>query len=353
MHVIYGFIFIILAFGSNALAMKSDVEGTPNLFKDDPSLTIGHSVLGRACYSMQASYLDIDCNPAFLANQNKQIFRINLYGNDALGPLNKSYNEIKDHDRVSVAERLLNEKSMVIAKASSAIWYQQDWWAIGYVPVRAGAAYMSRNPSYPEEAVHAYKEYELFSKIGLFVSDNHNFQVGFQTRYLHRDYIYQKFYAFDALTDPNVIKIRHQTSFFLEPGLTYSWESEWQPMFAATVTNTPIYVEGDHLPFQPIIDMGVSARFPTWTQFRSSLHYTSGRPGYTELYQRFSWSGVYDFNDVASTYITLGTNQFGLGIDGHWGPIVTGLSYKTEKITLDNWTTTTVSRFTLELGLTF
>ena len=341
---------ILLCFW-NAWAAAA-APAVPNLFNDAPSLTVPQIVLGRSCYSLRASYLDLDCNPAFLAGEEKILFRANIVGNDRLNLVNNYRKQLNNDDTVGVAESLLQQNSQVIAKAASSFWYQHEWWAIGLVPVRAGVAYLRRNPAYPEISVNAYKELELFGKVGLFSSEDENLRVGLQTRYVNRDYIYQRFYALDAVTDPTLVKLRHQSALYLEPAMAYSWNAEWKPEVSWTVANLAVAQEGDHLPMQPIFDIGFSSNFLEIEGFRSTTHYAYNKNN-PDMITALTWSGVYDYEDLFSTYLTLGKSLFGLGAEARWYALTFGVCYRTEQVLVDRWVAHTISSFTFDLGLVF
>lgn len=350
MSLIRNYTLILISVFANIAG--ANVSGVPNLFQDSPALTVPHIVQGRACYSLRASYLDLDCNPAQMATQEKRLFRANLIGNDELSTVNEYRKQLDDDDSTTVAESLLNQDSQLIAKAATSIWYQHDWWAIGIVPVRAGIAYLRRNAAYPEISVHAFKEMELFGKIGLYSSDDQNLKVGFQTRYLRREYVYQEFYALDALTDSSVVKLRHQDALYLEPGITYTWDAEWRPEFSAMLSNLAVYQRGSHMPMDPLIDFGFSSNFFQFKNFRSATHYTHDSDN-SEYLRALSWSGIYDHSDLFSVQLTLGKDLFATGIEGHLGFLTLGAAYRNEQMAIDRWASQTVSSFTFEIGLVF
>lgn len=302
---------------------------------------------------MRASYLDLDCNPAFLADEDKTIFRANIIGNDKLWQLNKYRQQLGDNDGISVANDLLQQSKPMVAKATASLWYQHQWWAVGYIPFRAGLAYTKRNPAYPEISAQVFKESELFAKAGLFSSDDHNLRIGLQGRYVQRDYIYQQFDAFDALSDPSIVGIQHQSALYLEPGIVYSWKSNWDPAISGTYTNLPLFQKGDQLPVQPIFDVGFSSSFGDLCKNLHTTTHITTRPDVTDIYSRLTWGATYDFEEHAAVNVLLGKNQLGIGVDGHLDIFTMGISYKTEELEVDAWRAVTISTITLAAGVVF
>lgn len=341
------FLFFIWQTG---VAVAGTVSGIPDLLGDNPSLTVPQAVLGRSCYSLEASYLDLDCNPAFLASEKKHLFRINLIGNDQLNVLNQYRLKIEDKNVVGVADSLLGQNTPLVGKAAASIWYQNDWWAVGYVPFRAGVAYLTTNSAFPQISVLAYKESEIFGKVGLYSSGDKHFQLGLQTRYVSRDYVYQQFDALDAFVDSSIVNIQHQSVLYLEPGLVYSWDDEWNPKIAWSLSNVPVIQSGTPVPGLITSDIGFSSDIAGWREMRSTIHLAVGSE-YQDLFHRFSWSSIYHIDKIASASITFGIDQISLGVEGHWGPLVAGLSFRNEQVTASQWQAYNVSGFTFEVGL--
>lgn len=324
----------------------------PNLFNDNPSLTVPHMVLGRSCFSLQASKMDLNCNPAFMANEQKQQLRVNIIGNDRIRKMNDYRVMIDDKNEVGVADDLLAQRTPIVAKGAASAWYQNEWWAIGYVPIRTGVAYSVANPTFPRISVLGFRESEFFGKVGLLSSSNKRFAVGLQARYVKRDYIYQQFDAFEAFDNNNIIAINQHNILFLEPGFTYSWESSWNPTLAWSINNVALVHTGDPVYSEPLYDVGLSSNVGGWQDLRSAIHMTAGSR-YKTFLHRFSWANTLNFDDVASTYLTMGMDQFALGFQGHFTLFTTGIGYKNEQISTNRWTSYNVSTYLFELGLVF
>lgn len=343
---------LTLALFSLASAADTAPRGIRNLFYDNSSLTLGHSILGNSCYSMRMGNLDLDCNPAFLSHSEKRQFRINLIGNDRLSKLNKYRQQLDDKDPVAMVDSL-ERAGHQTTKAAASLWYQDDWWAVGFVPMRAGFTSYTRNPAYPRVSAQVFKELEIFGKVGLLSSDDNRFKVGVQTRYVRRDYIYQEFDVFDVITDRDLVDFKHEDILFVEPGVAYEWDSDWHPTLAATLMNVSVYRRGDTQDFKPLMDVGFGNTWaPVSKRFRSTTHYTH-RTERANVFSRFSWSALYDFDDTATAMLTLGDNFVGLGLEGHIDSVVLGVGYKSEQISPDQWYTKQISTWLFQAGLVF
>lgn len=343
-------IFIITLLSSPAFAER--LLGVPSLMSEGPNLTLHQSIIGRACFSMAASAQDLDCNPAFLADSDKRNLRLNFTGNDQAKNFADTWKSLKSDDAVDVAEDLLNDRDPKQAQAAFSAWYQKGYWAAGLVPIRTGLSYLQRNEAYPQLSVYGYQETEAFYKIGLVSEENKDLRIGLQTRYVARKYIYQKFYALDALADPDIIELNKQRVLYVEPGFAYTFDAPWKPTLAAMISNLPLYQSGDKTPWRPEFDVGLSTSYPGFLpHFRSTTHYH--RTAGTDIAHAFSWTGIYDFERFGATSITLGDGLFGAGIDGHIAMVTVGIGYRNERIDVDSWNKKNVESTFFELGLNF
>ncbi len=277
---------------------------------------------------------------------------MNLIANDRLNTVNDYRKQLQKEDSASVAESLLNQNSQFIAKAASSVWYQRGWWAVGIVPLRAGIAYLRRNPAYPDISVHAFKETELFGKVGLYSSEDERLRFGLQTRYLHREFVYQRFDALDAATNPDLVKVEKQRAMYIEPGIVYSWKSDWEPEFSLMLSNIAVYLHGAHMPTPPLIDVGFSSNVFMFKNLRSTIHYTYNRDTIDFLHG-LSWSGSYEYDELFSTQLSLAAGQFAIGTEWRVYALTLGVAYRDERMVVDRWTSHHVSSFTFELGLAF
>ena len=348
-------LILIASFGmafSDAHAF-SRPSGVPNLFEDGPQYTAQQYLLGNSCYSLRASPIDLECNPAFLAQSRKTAFQFSIWGTDQVLAVYDYYGQLNADDSLGVVDTLLNERGPLLAKASASFWYQNEWWAVGVVPARGGFAYLNRNPAFPEISTIAFREWELFGKVGLFTAADENFQVGLQSRFVQREYVYQQFYADDVFADPSLLPIRNQSTLYLEPGFAYEWDSSLRPTLAGMVRNISLFQTGDQLPSRPIFEIGFSSGLGHSLQgFRGTTHYSTQAPD-DQFFRGFSWSGMYEFSENFNSSITLGQNLFGFGANCKLWFATLGGSFKSQDVMIDNWTKANVSTFALDLGAEF
>ena len=329
------------------------VPGIPNLFYDNPTMTLNQLVLGQACYSIHSSILDLDCNPAFMAGEQRQMFRVNVVGNDKVGTVNSYRERLGDGGAPELIADLSSERDPVIAKAAASVWYQYENWAFGVVPIRAGYAALSRNMALPDISANVYKDLEVFGQAGWFVTDDRRFRFGLKTRYIHRDYVYQNFLLTDAIANPALVGIRRLDVVYVDPSIAYTWDSSWEPTLSAAVTYLPLFQTGATLPFRPSYEIGLSSKFIVFDHaYVSTTHFT-GRPDTQDFFQRFSYSGMFEWAPHFNFTFTLGKNLFAVGVRGNLDSVILGIGYKTEQVSPDAWHSAQISSTMFEAGLVF
>lgn len=343
----------ILLFLATSLAQANSLRSIPNFFYEYPASSIEDLVLGRTCLSLKPTQLGLACNPADLANSKKHQFRTNLLFDSNLPKALNYNNDVKDKDYVGIANRLLEQKSPVVTRDSASLWYQRDWWAVLYTPMRVGFSTSVENPAYPEVATQIYRESEFAVKMGYAAAEDPNLKFGLQARFVQREYIYQDFAVLDALADPLLIQFRKENIFFLEPGISYNWKSSWDPAISATLTNMRVAGSGARSNTTPIFDIGYSTR-PEFANKRlqTSLHFSS-RSDVADLNRRFRWGGIYEFENEIAISFTLASGEYAAGISGHIDSLVLGFAYKYETLSPSDWNNTAVSSGIVQLGLVF
>lgn len=339
--------------GAVTASAATRVEGVPNLFEDVPERTAMQALLGNSCHSLEATRLDLNCNPAFLPGSKTYRFHFNAIGTDQLAKLNNYRQDIEAQAVPGVVDDLLHERGPLVAKASLNLWLQQDWWVLGYTPLRAGFTYLNRNPAFPEISTLAFREWEVFGQAGAYLTQDPHFRFGVQSRLVKREYIYQQFYALDALADPNTVELRGQTTLYLEPSFVYEWSSAWKPQLAGTLRHLMLFQSGDQLPNHPIFELGFSSTFGELLKnLRTTTHFSTQRNTRQAL-KMFSWSGLYDFENDFQAAVTLGQDLFGAGASARFAAATVGLTYKSEAIFIDNWSQRPMEQWLLEIGLIF
>lgn len=350
-----GFVFLLalVLIGISSESRASTIQGLPNFSSEFPQTTINDFVLGPVCLSLSGGPLDLSCNPAFLATEEKRQFRMLGAANDHVAQINDYRKKLRDDDASGIVNATLDRREPKVARASSLLWYQRDWWALGFSPFRGGLATSARNPAYPEVAAHVYSEHEVFGKVGFVHRDEPNLNFGFQLRYVQRDFFRREFDLLDAFGNPSLLKVERQNLLFLEPGVSYAFDSTWSSAVSAAITQLPILHDGDSFEFKPVVDVGFSTAPPFFgRRLRTSTHY-NGSPDQPDILARFRWGAIYDFDKVASISAMLGKSDFGVGANGRIDSVVVGLGWKSEEIKPDRWQSVRVSTLIVEAGLAF
>lgn len=347
--------FVILLVGlfmSSSAFAQSALYGVPNFQLMRPTNTLQEMILGSTCISMPSSPLELSCNPAFLAAEDKRQLRINVAGNDRVTKINKYRLLLENDDTIGIVDGLLQEKEPLVANATLSLWYQREWWAVGVAPLRAGYASFYRNSAYPEISGSVFAEREVFAKAGTSLASDPNVRIGLQARYLHRDFFRKKFALLDAVSDSSIIKIEKQRVLYLEPGMSYAFNEKATNSISAMVSNLAVYQSGNYQPVRPVFDLGFSSA-PDFAdgRLKTSTHF-SNNPDIVDPFALFRAGAIYDFNDL-SVAVSFAKMDMGIGISGHIDSVVLGLGYKTEEIAKDQWQTVQISSWLFEVGLVF
>lgn len=349
LKVLFSFLF---NFSMPVLASEA-IPGIPNFHSEYPALSVQQYLLGPVCLTLSGSPLELSCNPAFLASEEKHQVRINLATNDRISQVNDYRIKLTAGDSAGIVNKSLTQTDPITARAAAGVWYQREFWAVGYIPFRGGFASMVRNQAYPRISAHIFKESEIFAKAGLLASGDKNFQIGLQLRFVDRQFFRRQFDLLDALGDPNQLQIETQKVLYAEPGLSYSFDSSWSSAVSAVLTQVPVFQQGYHNQFSPVLDLGFSTSPPfAGRKLRTSTHYNSG-PDRPDLLARFLWGAVYDFEDDLSITLSLGKTIAGFGINGHYDSLTLGAGWKTEDFSPDQWQSVRVSTYLFEVGLVF
>lgn len=344
---------VCLLFVLSSFAQANSLRSIPNFFNEYPATTIEDLVLGRTCLSLRPTKLGLACNPADLANSEVHQFRINTLVDNNLPKALAFTDDVKDHDYVGVTRRLLEQKNPVVTRDSASIWYQREWWAIMYTPMRAGFATYVENPAYPEVATQIYRQTDITGKMGFTADADPDLKFGIQGRFISRDYVYQNFDVLSALSDPRVIQISNEKALYLEPGITYGWKGAWDPTISATLTNLRVAGSGRRANTSPIVDIGYATR-PDFLKKRlqTSFHFSS-RDDVGNITRRFRWGGIYEFDNAIAVSFDMAAGEYAAGVSGHIDSVVLGLAYKYENLSPSEWTNTSVSSLIFQLGLVF
>jgi hypothetical protein len=347
-------VLVLMTFSTaEAFSDTSIVNGVGDFRREMPAVNLLQSILGPVCYSLPSTHLDLACNPAFLAREEKTQLRASLTINDRVGDVNDYRTKLEAGDSIGIVNQVLAEHDPMIARATSAIWYQRDWWAIGVLPFRGGFATNVQNPAYPRVAADIYKQSEVFGKAGFLVAGEPKLEVGFQLRYDDTQFFRREFDVLDVIGDPGQLSIESQRALYLEPGINYAFDSAWDSAVSATLTQGAIYQSGAQDGFMPVFDLGFRTAPPfAGGHLVTSTHFNNN-PALPDLFSRFLWGAVYDFEKRAAVAVSLGKTVAGVGVMGHYDSVELALGWKTEQVSPDQWQATRVSTLMLEAGLVF
>lgn len=347
-----GIFFLILM--SSFLAKAENLNLLPHFFYDGQNYTSEHVLLGRTCYSLPGSWISLSCNPAELANEQKQVFRVHAMLDGHLAEISEYGRLLINHDNFALAERLLNQKGSLSSRSQFSIWYQNDWWALSVVPFRFSYASFITNPAYPIIAANIVHESEIAFKSGFLLSADPNWQVGFELRATDREFIYQDFALLDAIANPDIIGIQKNTTVYFEPGIIYRFANDsWKPSVSFAITNIEIASTGSTLAkTKPSAELGFSAQPEFGDGHLITTTHITMQQELQEVSERLRWAAIYK-TDWVDFIVSLAKRDNGVGLSTQIHSFVLGLTYRQEELNANKWRTEYVSSYALDLGLSF
>lgn len=325
----------------------------PNLLYDTTVYSMDEFILGRNCFSIPSSTMGLSCNPAALADEEKEGLHTHLLATDSMSEVIRYAELLRDDDTLGVVRRSLEKDGPIYSQAAWPIWYQREWWAVAVTPARIGVASDVRNPVIPEMNIHASLETEVVAKLGLFSSADHNLKVGSSLRYVDAKILRDYFEVLAASIGSHDFEIQESKAVFIEPGLSYTFDSSWDATVSAVVTHIPVYEYGEDLPVSPALELGYLT-VPDFLnkKFKSSVHLTTRRDvKYME--DRVSWGGRFDFSRQLALSFVLSTREQGIGLQGHIDSVVLGIGYKSQDLYFNGYEIERVSTALFQLGLQF
>lgn len=325
----------------------------PNFYYDPASSSLENLVLGRNCFSLAGGPMGLSCNPAFLASEEKSQLRINMNFDDGAKKVIDYTDRIHAGDEYGLINKVANQRRPIVGRAAGDIWYQNDWWSIKWTPLRAAAALRSRNPAEPEISTHLLRESEWMGQAGFFLAEDVNVQVGFQLRYVQREFLRQRFITTDAMSNPKILEISDGKAVYFEPGISWGFENAWNPRLSAMVSNVEAWRAGDLANDKTVVDVGLSTTPEFWSnKVSSSVHYTS-RSDIDRVVDRFSLGANVIFSERFSVQMGIGALTQAIGAMGRLDSLVVGLGYKMEDVAPESWKTDRMKQVLFEFGLAF
>ncbi|MCB9025323.1 MAG: hypothetical protein H6625_03325 [Bdellovibrionaceae bacterium] len=350
MRIIF-FILHSLLLPISAMALS---DGFYNSSYDSAVFTIEEKILGRTCYSMQSSYLAFSCNPAFLANENKQQFRLNIIADSSVKELSDYRYQIANDDLYGLINKIdENSKKPHLMMATSNLWFQSDWWGLSYTPIKSHVVTHIRNTTLPEITALMSTTSELMLRAGAISMYDSNLSLGANLRYVTSEFIRQQFRVIDVIADPNILEIKKNQTVYLEPGLSYKFDVATTPTLSATLTDLAIYKKGDSTENDIALELGLMTSFYIFDyNLRTSIHYSS-RNDISNFTDRFRLGGIFEFSPQTSLSFDFAASELGLGVLSQWGYFTYGLGYNRQKLDYKGQSLAWNSELLAEIGLSF
>ncbi len=323
---IIAFIFI----GSIA---NAEVASTfRNLHYDSSTSSIENFILGRTCYSLRASELSLNCNPALLANETKHVISLGVNIDSRAREAANYQKDLENNNPFAVTDRLLETSKPFLIAESATAWWQHEWFAFSLVPARLQVISVVTNPAYPVVTAHALYQREVDAQAGLFVGPDPRFRVGLNLRYVENYEFRDQFAFLDVVSGAKKLAIEQSKLVYAEPAVTYRWDSSWSPEVSLVLTQLQVYNSGDidQRRLKPELGYATSPDFLE-DRLRTSIHFTA-RPDVRRFAEHFRFGGIYEFTSNLSASVTLAGDEYGLGAMAKLGPLGLGAGIKTELI---------------------
>lgn len=320
----------------------------------DSSLSIESRILGRSCFSLQSSLLGLNCNSAFLAGEEKSQLRLNVVADESIGTVLDYRDMINDDDAVTLISELNRRSEPLYSMFSTSVWYQKDWWALAYTPLRAGVASHVRNPSLSELTVHVFSESELSLRAGFFFSEDPRFRLGGNIRLVKSEYLRGQFLIIDALANPDTVQFKENNKLYFDPALSYSWDSEWKPTISAVLSNFSVYQDGNQDEDDKMsVELGYATTPNILDRKLQTTVHVSSRKDIDEIQDHITWGAIYKAFTDGSVSASLAGSNWALGYLGRWDSLTYGVAYQSEILKLNGQSLDRLSQFSFEVGLTF
>ncbi len=296
--------------------------------------------LGAACFSFDVSADTLPCNPAFVAMQQEQSFRANIFGDNNISHLNDTVALVQGTGQQSNVQNLFSSRSNSQFDTRIEAAYLNHDFGLSYEPF--GVSYLSsfRNPALPQITLFASVENSVRLQLASFASAS-DVYLGVQIRYLDRQIIASRFFLTDLLAEggSSLVKAQEQQYYFLEPGIVYAPKSDfWNPQVTFNFINWGAHVNSiaatdpspeAHLGFSVSPEIGWGrwgwALDTTWSQniINASDALTVG-----SFYQM----------GILKAFGSVSTTSSGAGFSVLYDRLNLGLSYTTiaERIDADN-----------------
>jgi hypothetical protein len=344
-------VFALLFFGVSVFA--DTLQRFKNVNYDDNYMDVEGFVLGRTCYSLKASRLSLDCNPAMMAGETKRNLNLQVNLDDNVKEVYGYGSELQDKNSDGLLRRILNNPKPLTANEVAAAWWQYDWWAVSVVPARLNVATVVRNPAYPVVTSHVSLQREVSARGGLFVSEDPRLRVGANVRFVENRQLRKEFELFDVAAGTEDIAVKQSESIFVEPAMAYAFDTGWESQLSFVLTHLAVYESSNEIPDAARPEIGYSTT-PNFLdhKLRTSIHYTA-RPDVASTMDKFRFGGIFEFSDQLASSFTIGGSELGLGLLGRIDSLDLGIGAKTEKFILHGEEIDNVNTVLFQAGLNF
>lgn len=338
------------------LAYAADrVESIPNMFYQNPFMTIEDVIFGSTCYSLRSSTNGMDCNAAHMHRNTKKQLRFNVMVDRRANDLIDYSQKLNKKDVVGLINKINEKNEATAARLAGSLWYQNDWWAVGYVPLRLKYASNIKNPAYPQIALSLIGESEVFAKAGVGFVDIDGLSAGVNLRYLSQQYIHREEDMFDVISDPDLFKIQKNELISLEPGLAYVFDNDaWKPELSLVITHLDVYSSNSkYKKLYPGVEVGFSST-PQFANGRliTSTHYSINEPN-IHPFKRLRWGARYDWDGAFSVGASLAKGDYGVSVTTAFDSLTLGAAFKNEELDFARWKAKTSDTLMFEAGLRF
>ena len=344
----------LLAFIFFAASAHAEVASTfRNLNYDSNTNSVENFILGRTCYSLRASELSLNCNPALLANETKHFISFGVNIDNRAREASNYQKDLQNDNPFAVTNRLLETSKPFLISESATAWWQHEWFAFSVVPARLQVVSVVTNPAYPIVTAHALYQREFDAQAGLFVGPDPRFRVGLNLRYVENYEFRDQFAFLDVVSGAKKLAVQQSKLVYAEPAVTYQWDTSWSPEVSLVLTQLQVYNSAtvDQSRLKPEFGYATSPDFMDG-KLRTSIHFTA-RPDLQRFGEHFRFGGIYEFSSNFSTSVTLAGDEYGIGAMARLGPVILGAGVKSELISNEQTTAVRVTTglFQLSFGI--
>jgi hypothetical protein len=307
--------------------------------------------LGNTCFSFNVGADTLPCNPAFMAFQQDQNFKANLFGGNNIAHLGDAIALVQGNGQQSNVQNLFSSRNNSEFDASVEGAYLNHNFGLAYEPFRINYFSIFRDPALPQITLFASLENSVRMQLASFTSND--FSVGLQIRYLDRQIIASQFFLTDLMAEngTTLLNSQEQQYYFLEPGVLYAPKNEdWRPQVSFSLINWGLHVDGNAMTDPiPEAHLGFSVS-PTvgWGRWGWAID-SSWNQSNVNAIDAFTLGTYYQMG-ILKAFGSLSTTSSGLGFSVLYDHFNLGISYTSTLESLDADTSVLSQRVYFMLG---